>query len=249
MRLGKLAAVRPHGLADLAVYANGKLPEPPQQVTPPTWAMEMAGNNAYGDCVLAGAANSIGLADALVGGNAPIPPDEAVVQQYCALTGCQQPEDSHDTGLVEADVLKLWQTDGLFGVATGPVCEEPDKIAGYAPVNPRDVMALQQTVACYGFVYGGFQLQQAMQQQFGAGQPLDYVPGSPWIGGHCMLIVGYTSDSWLIYTWQQVVKASYRFVAACMDEAWATIPEAFVTAGRGPDLDLAALQADLAALA
>lgn len=230
--------MRPHGLRDLAVYAKGPLPEPPATVTPPAWAMNMDGNDLYGDCVLAAAANSIGLADALVTQIVPIPDADQVITEYQALTGCAVAGDPHDTGLVEADVLQRWFTTGLFN---------GDKNAGYAPVNPTDTTLLEQTVAFYGFAYCGFQLQAAMEDQFRTGVALDWVPGSPTVGGHAMLIVGYTGTNWLLYTWEKIVLATARFVTKCCDEAWAVLSEPVVEAGHGPwgTLDLNALRADL----
>lgn len=55
MRLGRLAAVRPVGLGDLLHYLHDPLPEGPAQIAPPQvsdWGM--LGNDAYGDCTMAG---------------------------------------------------------------------------------------------------------------------------------------------------------------------------------------------------
>jgi hypothetical protein len=200
----------------------------------------MDGNDKFGDCVIAGAANLIAATDTEVHESSPaIPTADQAISQYKEITGCVQPGDDHDSGCVEADVLALWHRSGLFGGT---------KIAGYAPVEPSNLIAVHQTVAFYGGAYIGVQLPESAQQQFAAGEPWTVVPGSPIVGGHCVLIVGYTPTEALVYTWQKVIEVSYPWLASFMDECWATIQPAFVEAGGGPVLNLAALQADLSRL-
>ncbi len=145
-KLGKLDAVRPHGLSELAVYARGKLPEPPPGVPPmgagvADWGV--LGNDTYGDCTMAGAAHMVMAFNAEVSESDPMPDSAQVVEQYLALSGGQ------DSGLAEADVLRTWATTGLFGDAP---------IAGYAPVAVGDLTAIHQAIAFYGGGYQGVAL-------------------------------------------------------------------------------------------
>ena len=232
-RLGRLPATRPHGLSDLAVYAAGKLPAPPASVSVPVAQYPLDGNSEYGDCVAAGCAHLVAAWDAEVGQNDPVPSEDAVVQTYFELTG------GPDSGLNEADVLAHWQQAGLFG----------RRVEGYAPVDPRNLVELHQTVAFYGGSMLGIACPQSAQEQFAAGEPWTYVPGSPVIGGHCVIALGYSPQALLCATWGGIAQVTYPFLAHFLDEAWAIIPSQFVESGRGPELDLATLKADLGRLA
>ena len=243
LKLGKRPAVRPHGLADLAVYAKGKLPEPPASVPVPSVAdWGMMDNDRLGCCTISGAGHLILATSAEVSGHELAPTDSEIEQQYFEITG------GEDSGCVEAEVLKLWHTQGLFAVDSPTQCSAPDKIAGYAPVNPKDVTAVHQAVAFYGACYIGVALPESAQQQFGAGQPWTVVPGSPIEGGHCIVLVSYDSQYVQAVTWGAVVNVSYPWLQKYMDEAWAVIPSAFVEAGRGPELDMDSLLADLSSV-
>lgn len=228
-RLGKLPAKRPHGLSDLAVYAAGKMPAPPASVAVPQASYPLDGNDQYGDCVMAGVGHLIAAWDAEVGQSDPVPSQDAVVQEYFTLTG------GPDSGLNEADVLAHWQQVGLFS----------RRIEGYAPVDYRNIVELHQAVAFYGGSMLGIACPQSAQQQFAAGEPWTFVPGSPIAGGHCIVALGYTPTALLCATWGGIAEVTYPFVSAYLDEAWAVIPSQFVEAGRGPALDLASLKADL----
>jgi hypothetical protein len=233
-QLGRLPAVRPHGLSDLAVYVKGKLPTPPASVAVPNAQYPIDGNDTYGDCTMAGAAHLVAAWNAEMAESDPVPTSDQVVAEYFNLSG------GADSGLAEADVLKTWQTTGLFG----------SKIAAYAPVNPDKLVAIHQAIAFYGAAYLGIACPESAQQQFGAGQPWTYVKGSPVEGGHCIDALGYTQTGLLCATWGGVAEVTYGFLAHFLDEVWCVIPDQIVEAGHGPSdgvpaLDLAALQADL----
>jgi len=228
-KLGRLDATRPFGLSDLTVYAAGKLPAPPASVAVPNAQYPIDGNDQYGDCTMAGAAHLVAAWDTEVGATDPVPLGVEVVDTYLQLTG------GADTGLNEADVLQTWATTGLFGA----------KIAAYAPVDPSKIVELHQAVALYGGCYLGIACPESAQNQFGNNEPWTYVPGSPIEGGHCIVALGYTANELLCATWGGIAPVSYSFLAHFLQEAWAVIPNQFVEAGKGPELDLAALRADL----
>lgn len=230
-KLGALPPVRPYGLAELAVYAKGKIPAPPASVAAPavpSWGMFL--NDTYGDCTVAGVAHAIEAWNVEVNERDPIPTDEETKAAYFALTG------GADSGCVEADVLKTWHNEGLFG----------HKIAGYAPVGVHDLTGFHQAVAFYGGAYLGVALPASAQEQFAYQEEWDVVPGSPIEGGHCILAVGYDQHSVQCVTWGSVVNVSYPWLAHYLTETWAIIGNQFTEAGKGPLLDLATLQADLA---
>ena len=232
MKLGRLAARRPVGLADLKVYLHNPLPDPPESVAAPQLAdWGMLGNSTYGDCTICGAAH-LEMATAL-DDHQPVPmfTDTEVESVYFDLTGGQ------DTGLVEADVLQAWHTTGLFGSA-----QDPRRIAGYAPVDHRNQTELKSVVATFGGAYLGVAVPESAQEQFQAGQPWTVVPGSPVVGGHCVPAVGYDSTYLYVVTWAKCWAVTWTWVDRYLEEAYAVITPADAV------VNLAALQADLAQL-
>jgi hypothetical protein len=231
-RLGRLPAVRPAALSDLAVYAKGKLPAPPASVAVPAaqGGYPLDGNATYGDCTIAGVAHLIGAWNAEVKQADPVPDANAVIAEYFQLTG------GPDSGLNENFVLSTWYKDGLFG----------EKIAGYAPVDHTSILKLHQAVAFYGGAYLGIVCSESCQQQFAANEPWTYVPNSPIEGGHCIVALGYTANGLLCATWGGIAEVTYSFLAHYLDEAWVVLPHQFVQAkGDALGIDLVELQKDL----
>jgi hypothetical protein len=236
--LGALEPKQPDGLKPLGAYLRTPLPAAPASFPVPAAAWNMGGNSVWGDCTIAAAANSIAAADIEVAETDPIPTAAQSIAQYQALTGAKTPGDPNDTGLVLTDVLMTWATAGLFG---------DNVIAGYAIVDKASPADVRQAIASYGFCYVGVNLPQSAEDQFDAGQPWVYVGDEP-IGGHCIILAGY-DDTYLDgVTWGKPVRIGATWWAKYGSEAYAVIPQAFVQAGKGPDLDLASLKADIGAL-
>jgi hypothetical protein len=234
-KLGKLDAVPLVGVCHLADYAVEKLPTPPNFISVPAvtnW--EMFGNDQYGDCTLAGAAHLDMAWNVEVKERDLIPSEREVVKEYFSMTGGQ------DTGLNEGQVLTHWHRKGLFSY----------RIAAFAPVPHNNIEAIKQAIAFYGGCYFGVQLPESAQQQFvpGGVSTWSVVPGSPIEGGHAISGVGYNTQGIQVVTWGQIVTCTYDWLAQYLDEAYAILPKQFVQAGKGPALDLASLQADLAKL-
>lgn len=231
-KLGRLSAARPAALADLSVYATGKLPAPPAAWEVPEASYPIDCNDRIGDCTYAGVDHLNRAWNASVGEHDKLPTEAQVEAAYFAETG------GEDTGCVEADVLKRWHTEGLFG----------EKIAGYAPVNPRDLLQLHQAVAFYGGCYLGIECPESAQEQFGAGEPWTYIEDSPVEGGHCVVALGYGPNGGLhCATWGGIAVLEASFLAHYLDEAWVVLPHQLVEAKKDSlGVDLAALQADLA---
>lgn len=230
---GRRDAIRLPGLSELKVYASGKLPRAPRAVAVPDVAYPIDGNDRLGDCTICGVAHLLAAWNAEVGQHDNVPDEQAVIDTYMGITG------GADTGCNEADVLGRWHTNGLFGT----------KIAAFAPVDHTNLVDMQQAVAAYGGCYLGIMCPPSAQEQFAEGAPWTYEAEQPE-GGHCIVALGYEADgSFLCATWGGVAKVTSGFLAHYLEEAWAVIPQAFVEAGRGPDVDLATLRADLDSLA
>jgi hypothetical protein len=191
----------------------------------------MDGNDQIGDCTIAGVAHLLAAWDAEVHEHDPVPGEQAVMQEYFSLTG------GPDSGLNEAEVLKTWHTSGLFG----------NTIAGYAPVNPKDLLQLHQAIAFYGGCYLGIECPESAQEQAEAGEPWTYVEGSPIVGGHCVAALGYGPNGGLhVASWGKVIVMEAGFMAHYLDEAWVILSEQMVQARRDAlGINLEALQADL----
>lgn len=231
LKLGRLAPTKPFGVMELGAYSNGRLPDPPAAIASPgvdDW--QMFSNDKYGDCTMAGAAHLIMAWDAAFKVNDPVPSDSTVVETYLGLT------NGADTGLNEHNVLETWRTSGLFG----------NKIAAYAPVNPRNLVELHQAIAFYGACYLGIMCPASAQTDFANNMPWAYDPASPIDGGHCIIAVGYTKYSLLCVSWGKLVEVTYPFLAHFLEESWCVISQELVEAKEDYlGLDLATLTADL----
>ncbi len=242
---GALDPIRQNEVAELKVYAHGRLPAPPEQRPVPAvgdWLMlgngpdptlTAHGSVPVGDCTIAAAAHAVMAANAEVGTSDPTPDANQAVAQYLALTG------GADTGCVEADVLTAWQQHGLF---------DGNRIAAFAPVDHTSLLDVHQAVAAYGFAYLGVALPASAERQFAAGLPWTYTGDRP-VGGHAILLAGYDPQWAYAVTWGAVTAVSYPWLAAYCTEAWAVIPAEFIEAGRGPEVAVDQLQDDISSLA
>jgi hypothetical protein len=241
LMLGRKPAVRPIGLSDLRYYtATDSFPTPPATFAAPTgvsWGMD--GNDTLGDCTIAGVDHLIAAWDALFNVSDARPSLATLEAEYHTLS-------PDDTGCVEATVLADWMKPGLFG----------QTIAAYAPLDYRNVVELQQGVAFLGGAYlgiacpGSAQQQFAQQQQSGKLVPWTVVHGSKIEGGHCIVAVGYTAAGLLCVSWGSIVEVTWAFLRKYLEEAWGIVSHEL--AEKGADtlgLNLAALQADLSAIA
>ncbi len=181
------------------------------------------------NCVLAGADHQLASWNELSTVQTPRPTDPEIQSLYFELTG------GPDSGLVVSSVLNIWQTQGLWG----------SKIAAYAPVPLGDKTALQQAIVNYGNVGIGIQCPASAQEAAFDPQIWSVVPGSPIVGGHYIVAVGYDANAFYCASWGYLWAVTWDFITTYSDEMWVAIAPEFVEAGKGPTLDLAALQADL----
>jgi hypothetical protein len=114
-------------------------------------------------------------------------------------------------------------------------------------VTPSSVLAVHRAIAFYGAAFIGVQLPQSAMDQFNAGQPWTVEPGSPILGGHCILPVGYDASGIQCVTWGSIVTVTWPWWESYVDEVWCVISQEVIEAkqGTGPKLDLATLTADL----
>lgn len=232
-KLGKGEPRIPDALHYVEDYHVEGLAPPPPSVHYATsrsntnWGMD--GNDRYGDCVMAATGHAILAANIELAEKDKVPSSTTIVKEYLKLTGGQ------DTGLVIADTLKVWHTEGLFG----------HKIAGYAPVKARDITQVEQVIDIYGGCLLGIQLPESAEEQFPA--DWSFVPGSPNEGGHAIYALGYDDLTIDLLTWGRRIRMSKALWTHDGDEAWAIVFNEDIEAGKGPSgLLLPKLEADLA---
>jgi hypothetical protein len=184
----------------------------------------MLGNDVAGDCVSVTWANF----RRLVSGRYP---DQG---QVWALYKTQNPGfdpngsastngpgSSHDGGMDIQTLLEyLVKVGGPDGV----------KAVGFAKVDHAKPAEVAAAIAIFGAVWTGITVLDANQDQFGNGQPWDYVKGSPVDGGHSVLTGGYGpagagplgGDERFI-TWAAETSFTDGFWAHEVEECWVVI--------------------------
>lgn len=239
-KLGRKPATRPIGLKDLRCYTKADaFPAPPDTfgdlavLQAISWGMDL--NDTEGDCVIAAKDHLIAVWNVLFGQSDPRPTIDQIGSLYKQLS-------PDDTGCNEADVLKLWQTEGVWG----------NKIAAYGPLDHRSVLELKQGVAFFGAIDLGIACPDSAQEQFGeqeqSGQlvPWTVVPGATVEGGHDICSVGYTLDGHICVTWGTIVLVTWDFLRAYLEEAWAPLSQELVEKGSDTlGLDVPTLLKDL----
>ena len=204
----------------------------------------IAGGIVTHNCTIAGAAHLIEAVESQLPfvNQVEFTTDQAI-RQYSEITGYDPATGQNDTGCNENAVLELWRTQGLF---TG------HRIAAHAPVPINDVLAVHRAIAFYGGCYIGIACPQSAQQQFQDGKPWTVVPGSPIVGGHCIVPVAYDPEGIDCVTWGGIARVTWPWWVTYADEVHCVITDSEVQVRTGVGahpLDLAALRADLDRLA
>jgi hypothetical protein len=199
-------------------------------VAVPNAAYPIDGNATYGCCTIDGVVHLKEAWHAKYDLPYTPPTEQAIENVYFGLTG------GPDSGLVEANVLKVWQTKGLFG----------SELAAYAPVPPTDLLGIHQAIAFYDGAYLGITCGRPQQEQFTRGEPWKYT-GAEEEDGHCVVALGYNENGeLLVATWGGIATLTAGFLAHNLQEVWCLISG--ILLARKADslgLDIAALRSDL----
>ena len=191
--------------------------------------IRMWGNDEYGDCVIAGRCNHILRLERVEQRRTISLFDADAITEYKKLTGCQEPGDNNDTGLVVLDAMREWkntgmQTDGRSRIRTA----RNYSIAAYGEIEPQNHE--QSRAACFAFhgVHFGFWLPLAAQKMTGDGvwdyngeTGEEWQPGS-W-GGHLVYSKAFDPESHEVLTWGMKVKVTNNFIDKYSDEEWAVV--------------------------
>jgi hypothetical protein len=170
----------------------------------------MFGNDAYGDCVMAGRAHQT-LRFEMAEQNKLIPiTDKEVEAEYFKETG------GADSGLVVSRSLKSWRN---LGWAAGG---SNYKIKGYSRLDLYNRTQVKTAMFSDLGMGIGFSVPQSAIDQFNVNHPWTVVAddgGS--VGGHYVYCVAYDSQGLTCVTWAKRQQMTWEFFDKYTDEAWA----------------------------
>lgn len=184
--------------------------------------IRMWGNDAWGDCVIAGEANHL-LRLERIEQRRTIPlHDDDVISRYKTLTGSASPGDANDNGLVILDTMRNWHHEG-FATKTRNYT-----IAAYGELEPNDRAQLRMAIYALHGIHLGLALPRAAQAMTregvwhyeGQSGPM-WRPNS-W-GGHLVYSKAFDSNSLEILTWGEKIKVTNEFIEKYADEAWTVV--------------------------
>jgi hypothetical protein len=188
------------------------------------------GNDQYGDCVFADVAHRIMVRTAQMGAGKMIVATTAeTLQLYSEVTGFNASDPNTDQG---GDLVTTAQYMQKTGMLIGGVRHME---AANGVIDPVNIDHLKWSICLFGCAPMGWNLPQSALDQFDAGQPFDYVKGSPIVGGHDMLGLEYrpespTNPGWLVGTWAKRWPATDAFVANYLSEVVPVGAKDFITA-------------------
>jgi hypothetical protein len=226
---------KPHGgfgtdFVNWGLFNNG-----PSTAWPAGWAAA----EGVGNCVLVDKFHAF-MASAKNSGR-PIPAydDKLAVAQYAllvAMTG-GKPYDpqsgANDNGLDIRTVLTHCQTVGLPNLA-GQV----NKIGPFIGVEPGNFAEMWEVLWFAEHISMGIEAPESMEQQVQAGQEITYVPGSPIVGGHDILLEGHPKDNmWTGVQWGQRTPMVPDFITHQADEMWAWFDPESISLTLGEDYE------------
>lgn len=186
----------------------------------------MWGNDAYGDCVIAAQANHLLRMERVEQRRTIALSDNDAITRYKEMTGCQEPGDENDTGLVMLSAFSDWRNSGFDRTAEKPY--HTFKIAAYGELDPLDDHQLRAAIYLLKGIHFGFALPITAQDQTDQGK-WDVVngPGSEagsW-GGHAVFSDKYDEDGIYVWTWEREIYVTNAFIHKYCDEAWAVVDD------------------------
>ena len=142
-------------------------------------------NDQLGDCTCAGICHCFGAWTKYAGNGAEVIFADSVVETLYERFGYVPGQPSTDQGAQLVQVLQSVQQEPVQG----------NTIDAYAELSDLSIAGLTTALKWYGPVYLGINCYQSMEDQFNAGQPFTYVPGSKYLGGHCVLLTGFDAGT------------------------------------------------------
>jgi hypothetical protein len=212
---------------------------------------QMLGNDEAGDCVAVTWANVRRIVTSLLTAHPSYPSLDQVWQVYKTQNPGFDPNGGPATGPGSScdqgmDIQTLLEWLVSHGGPDGV------KACGFASVDHTNPAEVKAAIALFGYVWTGITVQQANMNEFGSGQPWNYVPGSPVDGGHSIVTGGYGppgagelgGDEKFI-TWARETSFTDAFWQHNVEEAWVVIwPEHLGSETFLAGMDMASLAAD-----
>jgi len=244
-RLGRLPEDRSKPRLTLAPHLRATAPPASADWYSRVQAWGVLANQDWGDCVFAGNGHIVEQQSALGEGSETAVADAAVLAEYSRVTGFNP--DAGPPGANPTDQGALIQ-DGLADLRKNGLAGQ--KIAAFARVTQTDQAEVKTALAELGAVSLGVNLPQSAMDQFDAGQPWTVSGDATILGGHCITAFGYDQEYVYIVSWGKVVPATWDWLAAYCDEAWAVVSAMWAgEGGKDPEgVDLQGLGEEFAAL-
>ena len=177
-------------------------------------------NDIIGDCTCAAVGHMIQCWTANATGSVHTLSDDDIIGAYTKITGYNPTDGSNDNGAIELDVLNYWKNTGI----------SDHKIGAYASVNIHSDNEVKSAIDIFGGAYLGVQLPITAQNQeiwvVRDKWSRDSYPGS-W-GGHAINAVGYDVNGVIFVSWGKVMRMSWEFWHAYVDEVYAIITNDFL---------------------
>ncbi|MGH7038477.1 MAG: hypothetical protein ACREFK_12660 [Stellaceae bacterium] len=206
-----------------ALLAGQVLPPPPPQAD---WSkgmpteLGMMRNDTLGDCTCAAVYHALQLWTFDTGGQMDTEPDNDVVKLYILACGYNPRLPGEGPGGNEQHVLKYLLRNGA---PVGPEGGNRHRIAAFIEVDPRNTDDVKRTINDCGVAYIGFNVPQNIVPQ-GAPPPAVWSvdpSDPPIVGGHAVVLPGYTSDGIKVISWGEFYTMTWEFFAKYVDEVYA----------------------------
>jgi len=176
-------------------------------------------NDTLGDCTCAAVYHAKQVWTANLG-TMVTEPDADVEMLYEQACGYDPSQGGEGAGGNEQTVLTyLTQT----GAPTGPDGATREKLAAFVEVDPRNLDDVKRTILACGVAYIGFNVPQSLM-------PPNAPPPAVWtvdpnnsqsIGGHAVVLAGYSADGAKVISWGQYYTMTWPFFSKFVDEVYA----------------------------
>lgn len=245
-KLGKKAPKRlmsTPSLGDFLPKATSWPAVPPQgwEFAVPASALNILGNDQWGDCAEAGLLHLL-QAQSYNAGRPLNPTYDDAIRLYSAVTGFDPnagPSGNNptDQGSALVDVLTYAQKTGVT------IGNQVHKIAGFASLDITSMAQCRYAAYLFGGRYIGINCPAKCQQDttnwnFGPGLPID--------GGHCIVQLGEGADGGQTDSWAIIIPTSNEFYLSYQDESYVIWTDDWIDqqSGKSPSgLDLNGLVA------
>jgi hypothetical protein len=200
----------------------------------------MLGNDAVGNCVLAGAGHETMLWNREASNTVIITTEDAI-SDYSAVTGYNPNDPNSDQG---TDM----QAAASYRLKTGvkDSFNKRHKIGAYVAITPGNVEEIKAAIYLFSAVGIGIQFPDYAMDEFNTGQTWHLKSGGNIVGGHYIPAVGYTSRYVYIVSWGKCIKATWGFIKRYMDEGIVYLSPEYLTNGKSLEgFDLTQLKGDL----